>query len=119
MRPMLAEAPRDWSSTYELEAELTDAVTRYLALRDDVMLKRVEAGGSHRRKLTTRGTADFVGLVQPHGRHIEIECKARTGRSSPDQLAREIKVRRLGGVYEVCRSVRDVHAAIEKAKVVK
>jgi len=111
-----AIASRDWASHYELESELASAVDEYLSKRGDVLITRVEAGGQSKKRLTLKGTADRVGVCLG-GKHIELELKNRTGKSSPAQIARGEKIRKLGGVYEVCRSVAEVHAAIEKAMV--
>lgn len=100
---------------YDLEADLSVEVGKFLRNRSDVLLTRVEAGGEHRKRLTTVGTADWCGLVVG-GRHIEIELKRRDGKSRPAQKARATQVERLGGVYAVCRTVRDVEAAIFRAK---
>lgn len=113
----MAQRPVDWSATYELESELSAAVHEYLKRRSDHCITRVEAGRTAHRKSygkTKKGTADWAGPVRG-GMHVEIELKKRKGVSSPEQIARGQKVRSLGGVYEVCRSVGDVHRAIESA----
>ena len=97
------------------EADLSAAVAEYLALRFDVLITRVEAGGTSRRRITAPGTADWCGVVQG-GRHIELELKTRTGKLRNLQLDRARRVTRLGGVYAICRSVQDVADAIERAR---
>jgi hypothetical protein len=105
----------DWRRTYEIESALASAVDEYLAKRGDVLITRVESGGQSKKRLTLKGTADRVGVVGPAGRHIELELKRTNGKSSPAQIARGERIRKLGGVYEVCRSVQQVHEAIERA----
>jgi hypothetical protein len=108
-------AATDWRREWDLEADLSAAVAAYLEHRGDVLLTRVEAGGTSRKRQTLKGTADWCGVVLG-GQHIELEMKSRTGTSRPAQLQRCTAVRRMGGRYEVCRSVQAVHEAIEKAR---
>ena len=105
-----------WSAQYALESELSSAVAEYLKKRSDVLLTRVEAGGEGKKRLTEKGTGDWCGCVYPSGLHLEIELKKKGGVSRPSQIDRCRAVRRMGGMYEVCRSVAEVHAAIEAAK---
>lgn len=105
---------KDWSRQYDSESELSAAVAEYLENRGDVLLTRVEASHSRNRRGTETGSADWQGCTLG-GVHLECELKNRTGKSRPEQVARSQKIRRLGGVYRVCRSVRDVHEAIQAA----
>src|SRR5260221_6372177 len=102
---------------YALESDLASAVERYLASRGDVMLTKTDAASSSpkNRGRVVAGTGDYVGLVYPSGRHLEIEEKRTRGARRPKQLERQGKVRAMGGVYEVCESVADVQRAIERA----
>lgn len=118
--------------SYALESDLVAAVERYLASRGDCLITRVEAGGSsERNRRTAAGTADYVGVVlrrviPDNGRssacavvvgvHIELELKRDSGKVRLSQLNRQPRVRQLGGVYEICRSVADVQRAIGLAK---
>lgn len=109
----------DWNATYSLESDLKEAVESYLKQRGDVHLDRIESGGVSRKmrgRGAPTGTADFVGVVLG-GRHLEIELKRpKKSHSSPEQIARRDKIRRMGGVSEECRTVAEVHDAIEKAR---
>jgi hypothetical protein len=112
---VLEHGPTDWRQLYATEAELATAVHWYLRQRTDHHITRVEASEAHgRRRGTAKGSPDWSGCVLG-GRHIEIELKSAKGKSKPEQIARGERIRKLGGIYEVCRSVAEVHAAIEKA----
>lgn len=106
----------DWLHAYELEFDLYREVEQHLRQRGDVLLTPVEAADARGKGgRTAPGSADFQGVALG-GVHLEVELKSRTGKSRPKQLQRADVVRKMGGVYEVCRTVRDVHEAIEKAK---
>lgn len=106
---------RAFTREYSSESELSVAVSQYLAQRHDHCITRVDSGEARgKRRITAVGTPDWEGCVVG-GVHVEIELKKRKGKSSPEQIARGEKVRALGGIYEVCRSVADVHATIEAA----
>lgn len=62
-----------------------------------------------------KGQADISGVLAPHGRRIEIECKTPTGRQSEDQRAWQAMIERHGGLYILARSVDDVRRALEEA----
>lgn len=78
-------------------------------------------------KFGLKGSADILGIWQdpranahdekgvwlgPVGRFLGIECKTVRGRQSPEQLAFEAMVKRMGGVYILARSVEDVTRVI-------
>lgn len=97
------------------EASLSAAVREYLATRRDVLITCVDAADGKGRGKTEPGTGDWCGVLAG-GLHIEIELKSAKGRAREKQLQRQRRVRALGGVYEFCRSVADVHRVIEAAK---
>lgn len=104
----------DYTAMYETESGLAVAVSWYLRQRGDVLLTPVEAADARGRGKTTPGSADLQGCVLG-GVHLECELKSRLGQSRKKQKERARTVRRLGGVYWVCRCVNDVHDAIEYA----
>lgn len=53
------------------------------------------------------GAADYVGLVKPSGRYVEIEFKSRTGRHQDNQKAHRALIESLGGYYSLCKSEDD------------
>lgn len=54
------------------------------------------------------GSADILGLAGPSGRFIAIEVKTPTDDLSDKQLAFKAMVLKLGGIYVLARSVKDV-----------
>ena len=79
----------------QLEKELAKDVAKYFRKRGDLLMTRVEAGGTSRKRVTEPGTADWVGCLYPHGTHIEIELKTRTGAARKAQLERQYTQKRL------------------------
>lgn len=53
-----------------------------------------------------RGSSDLIGVAKD-GRFLAVECKAATGRVSPEQTAFIAAVLRAGGRAGVARSVDD------------
>lgn len=60
-----------------------------------------------------KGQADISGILAPHGRRVEIECKTQRGRQSDAQERWERMIRYHGGIYVLARSVDDVKEALE------
>ena len=55
------------------------------------------------------GSADIMGILQPNGRHMELEAKTGTGRQSKEQkIHQQFVVERNGGLYILFRSVDDL-----------
>lgn len=61
------------------------------------------------------GQADISGLLAPHGRRLEIECKSPTGRQRDDQRRWQAMIESFGGLYVLARSTDDVEAALRGA----
>jgi hypothetical protein len=65
-------------------------------------------GGTMRRvRASAEGAPDIIGLLRG-GLFIGIECKAEHGRQSPQQLAFQKMIGKMGGLYMIARSVEDV-----------
>jgi hypothetical protein len=54
------------------------------------------------------GTGDLVGYVRGFGWHLEVECKAATGKKRKAQLARAAAAKEAGWIYVVVRVVAGV-----------
>jgi hypothetical protein len=84
--------------------------------RVDVMA--LGAGGNMRRvRAGIDGQGDITGIAAPNGRRIEIEVKAGKDRLRPSQIAFEKMIRAAGGVYVVCRDVKETLLALKRELV--
>ena len=59
-----------------------------------------------------RGQSDILGALPPAGRMLAIEVKSETGRQRPDQQLFGERVRAMGGLYVLARSLDDVSREI-------
>ena len=79
-------------------------------------IARINVGAAKIRGTFVRfgvpGTADIVGLMLPHGRMLQIECKTATGKQRKAQEVMQRVITRWGGLYIVARSVQDVDQAL-------
>jgi hypothetical protein len=62
------------------------------------------------------GSADLVAVVAPHGRLCSLELKAPSGRLRPEQEAWIARMRNLGAVAGVARSVEDAELLVDLAR---
>jgi hypothetical protein len=96
------------------ESAVVDACFKWLCAynlnpeRHNTGAHKTEAGSWLR--YGTPGSGDIYVVIEPYGRHCEIECKSSTGELSEKQLARREKCRREGSLYIVARSVDDLEA---------
>lgn len=61
-----------------------------------------------------KGGGDIFAILPPHGKHVEIECKAGKGGAwSEDQQKRARRVQSVGGIYIVVHSVQELANQIE------
>jgi hypothetical protein len=58
------------------------------------------------------GSSDVLGIL-PDGRFLAVECKAASGRLSPEQTAFLERVRAAGGVAIIARSASDIDDALD------
>jgi hypothetical protein len=63
-----------------------------------------------------RGQADISGLIEPHGRRVEIEVKSATGRQSADQAEFQKRIESNGGLYILARTVDEAVDAVLAAR---
>ena len=110
-----------WYSGHATEAELQKAVTEYLAIREaqrDLLWSVTDPAAKEARERGRRvrpGWSDITVCVRG-GRFVGIELKRpRGGRTSPKQVAFREAIIKLGGIAVECRSVAEVHRAIEGA----
>jgi len=89
----------------------------------------VETIDGYHMELAPEGAGDLVGLVEPEGWHIEVECKGARTRHRPKQVAWGKMLKRKGGLYVVVRvdkkrtkeenvaaAMAAVHKAIEQKR---
>ena len=55
-----------------------------------------------------KGAGDIEGILPPHGRHLEVECKLPDKEQSADQKAFQAMTEKAGGIYILARSVDDL-----------
>lgn len=103
------------------ERELHRDVARYFDHVSGELFAFHVPNGERRSRLTAAilvgmgvkaGAPDFVVLLGS-GRTLWLELKTENGRLSCAQADFRATARRLGHTYAVCRSVADVHAALE------
>jgi len=74
-------------------------------------------GGGFRRFVGLRGLSDIVGLLPPAARVLCVECKMPDGVLSPEQKAFLDRVRQLGGLSLVVRSIRELEIALDQERL--
>ena len=72
-------------------------------------LRPVRMGG-------TKGCADLLCCVPPHGRWLALEVKRPGGKGTPEQWAFLASIQRAGGVGEFVTSVEEAMAALTRAR---
>jgi hypothetical protein len=61
-----------------------------------------------------KGSSDILGIL-PGGRFLAVECKAPTGRLSPEQRQFLADIKALGGMAIVARSWMDIDQALRES----
>jgi hypothetical protein len=114
-------AVTDWAARHTSEADLMSAVTEYLELRErqrDLFWSVTDPASKdprERGRRVRKGWSDITACVRG-GRFLGIEMKRpKRSRTSAEQLKFRETINKLGGVAVECRSVQEVHAAIERA----
>ena len=97
------------------EAQVLNSCLRYLEARN-IFHWRNNTGAvqiAHGRfmRFGKKGSSDIIGVL-PDGRFLAIETKSIKGRLSPEQKAFIEKVRGLGGVAILARSLRELDEAL-------
>ena len=97
------------------EAKAQAEIMLYLGTLSHVRVWRQNTGKAELRGRVVQfgvpGQADISGIVAPHGRRLEIECKSATGRLRTQQRKFGEMIERMGGLFVVARSVEDVKDA--------
>ncbi len=103
------------------EALVKSAISDYLdhlEVMGKCVFNRLNSGSiSHRVKGAKKGTADFECAFAPNGRHVSIEAKSERGKQEDDQIIRQKKVERVGGIYILAKSIRDVEDGLRKEAI--
>jgi hypothetical protein len=102
------------------ESQIQDAIRLELGKRPDLIVCwRNNIGHAvmrHGHRVTFGvggpGGADLLGLTH-RGQFVAIEVKTPKGRQTPEQMAFQSLVTRLGGVYLLMRSVDDAREFLE------
>lgn len=64
------------------------------------------------------GSGDIIGILHPHGRHMEFEAKTGLGRQRDNQkLHQDFCVERNGGIYILFSSVAELLSELERHRV--
>lgn len=92
----------DRESHVSREAELHDFISADCRRRGWIAFHGSMSKPTHR----TGGEPDFV-ILADSGRVLLVECKTRTGKLSPEQLAIKVQAETLGHVVHVVRSERE------------
>ncbi|MNG92707.1 VRR-NUC domain protein [compost metagenome] len=97
------------SSSQEVksEAKLTTQVRNYLRAQKDVFFYKAS-------DRYTQGIPDIIVCVQ--GRFVGIELKRTSGKPSANQLLKIKKINEAGGISDICYSLNDAIALINKAR---
>jgi hypothetical protein len=101
------------------ESDLVQAILLTFGARPDCRIWRANTGAMRDAsgrviRFGVPGQADISGLLAPTGQRLEIECKSRTGRQSPEQVAWQAMIERHGGIYILARSLDDVRAVLDR-----
>lgn len=98
------------------ESFLVHAILRAWGAHPSLRIWRQNTGGALLKdrfvQFGTPGQGDISGLLLPHGRRLEIECKTERGRQTAEQVSFQAMIERFGGLYVLARSVEDVDAAL-------
>lgn len=106
----------EWAGVHADENALRAAVEAYLEKRGDLLWTRTDAASKDERargRHVRRGWPDLTIILEGN-RALLIELKTRTGRVSGAQCAILLRAQRMGIPATVCRTVREVHDAIER-----
>lgn len=94
------------------EADLVNAILLAWGSHPMLRIWRSNTGAALQHGRLVRygvvGAADISGLMLPHGRRLEIECKSDTGKQRLAQQRYEAMITTMGGLYILARSVDDV-----------
>ncbi len=97
------------------EADLTRAVNDYLELCPDILVERMNAGQVKPGvRMHEPGTFDWLLVCGPVCAYVEL--KAKTGAPNANQRAWLAKAKKLGIEAQVCRSVGDVKAVVDRLR---
>lgn len=98
------------------EALVSSAIRDYLEHLEAMgkcIFNRINSGSmSHTFKGARAGTADFECTFGPNGKHVSIEVKSETGKQRDSQVIYQRKIEKLGGVYILAKSIRDVEKGL-------
>jgi hypothetical protein len=97
----------DQHKRHPLEADLTKLVKDWLELQSDLFHIKLSDGYQ-------KGYSDILICVR--GWYVACELKADDGTPSPHQLKFIDKVRRAGGIGEVCYTLYEVIQLVEQAR---
>lgn len=91
------------------EKELTKIMRKYWQQNGWLAIRNQQNIGSH------KGLADFI--VIKGGKHVFVELKGDKGRQSEFQKKFQQEVEEHGGIYCLCRCIKDFETTIRHAKV--
>lgn len=99
------------------ETKLVGDILRTFGSLPGLRLWRANTGAARDRtgrviRFGVVGQADISGVLAPHGRRVEIECKTATGRQTEQQARFQAMIEQHGGIYILARSVDDVRLAL-------
>ncbi len=101
----------------EREQDIQNAILEYLKVRGHYAL-RINSGarpvesGSKRYfiRMAPKGTHDIIGCIKDTGQFFSIEVKSKIGKLSVEQKDTMDRIRQLGGISFMARSIDDVQA---------
>ncbi|MCK4625047.1 MAG: VRR-NUC domain-containing protein [Phycisphaerae bacterium] len=101
--------------TYRLERDLVrDALVMLADM--DVYCWRNNSGaagtGGKFVRFGLKGSADILGVLDPSGRFLAIECKAKGKTTTPHQDAFLVRIRQAGGIAGAVWSLADIRRLI-------
>ena len=98
------------------EKQIQNSIIREFGTKGWLRIWRANVGVARINRRVVRfgvpGQADLSGILYP-GVRLEIEVKQQTGRQSQDQKNFQRMVERMGGLYILARSVKEVEDAID------
>jgi hypothetical protein len=101
------------------EAVIQRLVLAHVNTIPGVWVHRVNVGKAQMNgrwvKFGEPGQADISGLMGAGGRRLEIECKKRTGKQTPDQRKWQKIIEAHGGLYIIARSLYDAMVPVCRA----
>jgi hypothetical protein len=97
--------------------QLTNAVITFLRFNQHVAC-RVNTIGVHGRKIAKEslGMADIVAVLNPEGKHLEVEVKIGRDRPRKEQLLRQERVQSCGGLYWFVSSFDEFKRMYDRCK---